>query len=1117
MTNDQLIQQVEALLNELKAGNDTAINRLSAIIGDVVGGDKTVVGDITGSTVAIGHHIEMTVNEGGLSAEMLDNLQKILDNLRTFMRAGWDIRPGERRKVTVFFSSPGDVNEERSMALEVIERLNKNPWMPFTINHFFWEHTDMAMFANKPPQDNIDDRILPADCDLVVVILWARMGTPMHSGYVKPEPYRFPAPSGDDIDEARFLSGTEYEFVNAMQGVEAKGRPLVLAYRRMERISLDPDEPDFDERTRQKRRVNAFFGNFNRDDGSARWTYIPYDTQEEFARRFEGHLLDSIGALFYTPIPETASHEADIEQPEPWNPDESPFPGLRAFQPEDSLIFFGRERETARLVRRLTREHFVAIVAASGSGKSSLARAGLIPRLLKGALPDAPYWEIVSLKPGEAAGDPYKALAGGLMTGIEQLRPIPGSDGAAARDALAERIQSDTELLSLIEEKLNKDHHLLLLVDQFEELFTVVEESMRADFAETLCVLAQQERIRVVITLRADFYHHCMTLPALRDPLEGGTFPLYPPDPSQLFDMIQRPAGVAGLVFEEGLADQIWEDTSSEPGALALTAYALEQLWKAQYRRKDGLLRRADYEEFGRVAGAIGAQAQKTYDELDLEDDVKEQAFRRVFACLVRVEREEEGGRYIPTRKRAAFKELWTDGSSPAEQLIEALTAWDARLLVTDRDPATSEVVLEVAHEALFKSWDKLKNWIDETGDSLRLIEDTKRQAQRWQESGYDDGFLWTQEQMDPVLAALEEHPELCAELEHPDDLYWRFLRPEYLGLWDELHDDALHHVRRAEIGDRLARINDPRPGVGLVSSHMAEATGEFVAENICGQRWEPEAPVSTGGEIRLWGDDPTHIGLPDIVWLPVEGTKAFEMKDDEGEVVGTFPVPDFYIAKYLVTYQQYKAFLEAEDGFANDDWWQGLSANSDHKSKPGDQNRPTDNHPAENVSWYDAIAFCRWLNARLGYPELPLNATPDTLQDYPGIRLPTEWEWQWVATGGNADHEYPWGPKWDGAKANTTESGLSRTTAVGMYPAGAASCGALDMSGNVYDWCLNERDNPEVVSINSGNSRVLRGGSWDYSFRSARCSYRDRYDPGYRRHYSGFRLCVVRPPQTRG
>jgi formylglycine-generating enzyme required for sulfatase activity len=281
------------------------------------------------------------------------------------------------------------------------------------------------------------------------------------------------------------------------------------------------------------------------------------------------------------------------------------------------------------------------------------------------------------------------------------------------------------------------------------------------------------------------------------------------------------------------------------------------------------------------------------------------------------------------------------------------------------------------------------------------------------------------------------------------DETERRFVRPfDRDRASDELADPATSHERRASIGDYLARFGDTRPGVGL-------------------------------------GED----GLPDLVWCGVPGGEI-ELKGG----AGTFRAEHFEISKYLITFLQYRTFLEASDGYSNTDWWDGLV----HSERPGDQYRRLDNHPAENVSWYDAVAFCRWLKARSGHE----------------IRLPTEWEWQLAATGGGATGDFPWGAEWDSRRANTAEGGLNRTTAVGMYVHGASPVGALDLSGNVWEWCLNEFLAPEQVEAALDRPRVVRGGSFFYALESARATNRDRDLPEWRNLGHGFR--VVRRPSTR-
>ena len=271
------------------------------------------------------------------------------------------------------------------------------------------------------------------------------------------------------------------------------------------------------------------------------------------------------------------------------------------------------------------------------------------------------------------------------------------------------------------------------------------------------------------------------------------------------------------------------------------------------------------------------------------------------------------------------------------------------------------------------------------------------------------------------------------------------FLTPEVRWLLAELLCSGTDHPRREAIGMRLSEIGDPRPGVGVID------------------------------------------GVPDILWCDIPA----------GEVVidghGQFGVSPFRMAAYPVTYAQYKAFLEAADGYGSDDWWYEL----DRKAEPGKQLRPYASYPADNVSWYDATAFCRWLSAKLGFQ----------------VRLPDEWEWQWAAQSARADCTFPWGPEWLEGLANTNETGIGRTTAAGMYPGGRSFQGVYDLAGNVWEWCRNENGNPRQNLPGGDGSRVLRGGSWSFDRDFARAVFRYYYArPGSRDGFYGFRVLCAAP-----
>jgi len=229
--------------------------------------------------------------------------------------------------------------------------------------------------------------------------------------------------------------------------------------------------------------------------------------------------------------------------------------------------------------------------------------------------------------------------------------------------------------------------------------------------------------------------------------------------------------------------------------------------------------------------------------------------------------------------------------------------------------------------------------------------------------------------------------------------------------------------------------------------------------------------------------------GTPDIIWLPVPDTDT----------------PAFYIARYLVTQAQFQAFVETPDGYADARHWRGFESS---RSEPANPSWPEPNGPRTDVDWFEALAFCRWLTARSAV------AKPDWW-----VGLPTDGEWVQAYVGA-IDRDFPWnGPSDPNRCANFRGSGLERTSAVGIFPAGRANSGALDMAGNVWEWVLDkydlESDTLGGSEVDDSNDRrVLRGGSWGGNPDSLRSSNRFRFDPDFRVDFIGFRV-VCRPPSS--
>ncbi len=937
--------------------------------------------------------------------------------------------------IRVFISSPGDVNAERKIALDAIDYFPNRPAyrekVAFRVVAWDKPGAGTAMLGTLTPQEAINRGLpKPSECDIVIVIFWSRMGTPF-----------------TDTDGKKYLSGTHWELLDALNSPAE-----TIIFRRTEEKLFKSSEKKEQEQNEQ---VKAFFASdlFSRPDDSIVRGVNQYETPDNFRRDFEIFFEEQIVRLLQRydegetePPPPPASNTAQAlaeaknittVTAQLW--DGSPFPGLRAFTEADAPIFFGRGRETDALVNQLADSRFVAVVGASGSGKSSLVGAGLIPRLKANGIEGSADWLYARFTPG-AGKSPFEALVTALMDVVPSLAVADPFERDEKIEERANRLKEKPErFVSIVDHALkNSPAHvnLLLFIDQFEELFTLANADYATPFAAMLAGVAGCQRLHVIVTMRHDFYHRAVEIAELAELLRKGSFPLAIPRRDALRDMIERPAERAGLTMEAGLIARILDDTGDQSGNLALMAYALDELYKLS---GDGSITNADYDLLGGVQGAIGTRAEQTYAALSGTDDEKATWIQHVFHELVAVDE-----RGTATRRRVPVGRIAEDDYERVDAFV------DARLLTTDA--AAETAVLEVAHEALFRSWQRLRDWIAEAQEDLILLRQVRTAADEWQKRNRPDFLLWPQERLTLVYALIERLNPKLNEVERD------FTEPEQARLYrelDTLPSNATSHERRRDIGDRLGVIGDTRQGVGVKD------------------------------------------GLPDLLWLPVKGSKG-KYKFEFGE----FEVPDFYIAKYLVTYVQYQIFAKSD--YDNRRWWAGFPKEY-HSQAVADQRTKIANAPRDSISWYQAVAFARWLDEHLR----DAGHLPDSSLQ---VRLPTEWEWQWAAQNGTEQREYAWQGSWREGDANTSEAGLSRTTAVGMYPHGAAQCGALDVAGNLFEWCANNKDKPEIIDTSNTSSKGLRGGSFNNNQHYAAASYRNLNLPGSRDSYYGFRVVLAAP-----
>lgn len=400
-----------------------------------------------------------------------------------------------------------------------------------------------------------------------------------------------------------------------------------------------------------------------------------------------------------------------------------PYRGLQVFDISDALFFFGREKLTSRLLDKLGTDRastrFLAIVGPSGSGKSSLARAGLLASLERVRIPGGDAWPVAICKPGER---PLESLAVALA-GAAGL----GDSPSAVRDLIRD-LGADPHMLHLTTRlslrDAASDRRLVVLVDQFEEIFTLCpdEEQRKAIIANLLhaATVADGQTV-VVLTLRADFYGRCAGYPDLATAVSDRQSLVGPMTRDELRSAIERPAYLAGCELEGGLTDLLLNEFESQPGSLPLLEHALLQIWQ---RREGGRrLAVAAYREIGGVAGALEKHAEEVYSGFS---DEEKEACRRIFLRLVQVD---EQGR--ATKRRLGLEEL------PGEGVVSRLT--NARLLTTDQEKRPT---VEVAHEALLTNWNRLKQWIEQDREALRTRRRLDEAVAEWIGKSRDSSFL---------------------------------------------------------------------------------------------------------------------------------------------------------------------------------------------------------------------------------------------------------------------------------------------------------------------------------------------------------------------------------------
>ncbi len=630
--------------------------------------------------------------------------------------------------VKVFISSPSDVRAERLIAERVIERLDREFSYHFNVKAVLWEREPLVAthhfqdFQNIPP---------PRTTDIVVVILWSRLGVPL------PPDRFFGAVSGKAP-----VTGTEWEFEDALAANRESGQPNLLLYRKQAPISASLDDEERLEQARtQKKLVEQFLQHwFHAADGTFAAASNVFTDETGFEEKLEDDLRKML-------LRRLESAEGFRSQPATirWH-DGSPFRGLSAFELKHAPVFFGRTRARNELRGILSRQAergcaFVLVMGASGSGKSSLVKAGLLPDLLlPGMVGTVALCRHAQMRPSETGGDPLSALSHAMMAAsalpeLATLQYTPERLAAMLRRDHGQVAFAVEQGLALAAQaaQLTKiaSAGLVLVVDQLEELFTheAVTGEERAAFVNALKLLACSGQVWVVATMRSDFFHRLAELPELAELSEGeGRYLLGPPNQTEIAQIIRQPAREAGLTFESnsalgnGLDDVILFAAANDPESLPLLEFLLDQLWQ---RRQGGMLTVKAYEEIGRLEGALGQRAQEDYQRLAPE---VQSALPAVLRALVTAGQGAEGQITARAAPLAGFPP-----GGPEAALVRHFASDQARLLVIDGGH------VRVAHEALLAHWPLARSLIVEARADLQVRARLEQAAARWQEAQAGD------------------------------------------------------------------------------------------------------------------------------------------------------------------------------------------------------------------------------------------------------------------------------------------------------------------------------------------------------------------------------------------
>ena len=422
-------------------------------------------------------------------------------------------------------------------------------------------------------------------------------------------------------------------------------------------------------------------------------------------------------------------------------PGRSPYRGLFAFREEDASLFFGREFFVSRFAEKVKQSAAVVLNGSSGIGKTSVLFAGLIPVF------KADDWKILALRPGN---DPFLELKALLIpSGGDKSHKASNAQGSKHNNVIGA-----VQLVDALRGKSKNRTKLLVIIDQFEELFTLcTDEVIRKGFLKLiydLLLIAKTERrgrFALVLGIRADFLGKLFEWRPLADEVESSILNLGPMNAEELHRAVRNPAEKGGARFEPGLVERIIDDLGDSP-SLPLLEFALTELWE---KRRNQILSHKDYESIGKVKGALAVYAERTYRSLSLRE---QEQVRAIFVQLV------QPGDQSPDTKRMATRKELGDAHWPL-----ALQLADQRLLIAGRDSRDQEVI-ELVHETLMTEWDRLRYWIESDREFRSWQERLRIDLFQWEKNNHNDGALLHGTSLDEALQWKERATASLSEAE---------------------------------------------------------------------------------------------------------------------------------------------------------------------------------------------------------------------------------------------------------------------------------------------------------------------------------------------------------------